>query len=80
MIITRKRLRDRGYVLISETRADSISDLRMELRDMKNLYVSAVQRRLAEQDTGRPTQFDLDVIDTKYRHALERIAELETRV
>lgn len=79
MIITRKRLRDKGYVLVSASRADSINDLRIELRDTRTRYVSAVKRRLSEQDTGRPTQFDLDILDAKYQSALRRITELEDR-
>ena len=77
MIITRRRLRRRGYVLINTARAESIITLKGELRDMKNLYASAVKQRLSEQDTVRPAQFDIDLLDMKYQRALKRILELE---
>ena len=77
----RKRLRKRGYVLMSDDRSTSIIDLRRWLseeirsRDESRTYNysrhSELEIKIDEQEVV------IDLLKTKYKITLERIVKLE---
>ena len=77
----RKRLRKCGYVLMSDNRATSVIDLRKRLseathnRDESTAYDN---RRFYDLNTRNEKQeVAIDLLEVKYKIAIERIAELE---
>ena len=77
----RKRLRKRVYVLLSDKRATSVIGLRRSLseathtRDESTAYDD---RRFYDLNTRNEKQeVAIDLLEVKYKLALERIAELE---
>ena len=77
----RKRLRKRGYVLMSDDRATSVIDLRRWLSESKRARTSANefnQDRLYEVNAkADKLGVAIDLLEVKYKIALERIDELE---
>ena len=77
----RKRLRKRGYVLMSDDRATSVIDLRKWLSESKRARTSSTefnQDRLYEVNAkADKLGVAIDLLEVKYKIALERIAELE---
>ena len=77
----RKRLRKRGYVLMSDDRVNSIVDLRRQLSDSYRAQDTSReynQTRFYKLDAKNDEQgVAIDLLESKYKIALRRIARLE---
>ena len=81
-VFLRRRLRKRGYVLMNESRAKSIADLEKRLARAENdnrVGVGNYQYVLDMWNKAETTRYGMtvDVLEARYRAAIERIAELE---
>ena len=77
----RKRLRKRGYVLMSDDRATSVIGLRRSLSEARHSRDESTaydNRRFYELSIKIDEQeVVIDLLKTKYKITLERIADLE---
>ena len=82
----RKRLRKRGYVLMSVNRADSIIDLKKQLGVRHQQLGLAIEQNSRNWDSRKELRAEMetekfgvsvDLLKAKHKLALERIAELE---
>ena len=77
----RKRLRKRGYVLMSDDRATSVIELRRSLSEARHSRDESTaydNRRFYELSIKIDEQeVVIDLLKTKYKITLERIVELE---